>query len=154
MYDFGKGALFTMTIPTISATSIKHNSKTQTFPGLLLLRTETIPKSGYRNAFVVNTKSGKMLIVADLHNPYYPLNWEAVIHESGVCLIVYDFILFLQKNRLSRTQKPHLFLTSQNRLLFPKFDPPQGEIVEECCRVMDEKDDLFTFAPRLTASQG
>jgi hypothetical protein len=145
-----------MTIPIITATStIIHNSTTKTFPGLLLLRTETVPKSGYRNSFVVNTVSGTLLIVADLNNPYFPLNWEMVILESGVCLIVYDFALFLQKSRSPKIQKPHLFLTSQNRLLYPKFDPTPGElVVGECCRTVNGTHDLFVFdEPLSTASQ-
>lgn len=118
--------------------TIKHNSKTITVPGLLLLRTQNFPESEYRNSFVVNTRFGKKLIVADLHNPHFPLSLKTFVTDSGVYLSVDNFALFLQ---------PHgLFLTSRTRVLCRKFDDTPGlMLVGQCHRVFDGRRDLFRF---------
>lgn len=118
--------------------TIKHNSKKIIVPGLLLLRTQNFPESEYRNSFVVNTRFGKKLIVADLHNSHFPLSLKTLVTDSGVYLSVDNFALFLQ---------PHgLFLTSQTRVLCRKFDDTPGLMLDgECHRVYDGKQNLFRF---------
>ena len=132
----------------ITATStIWHNSGIVTFPGLLLLRTRQIPEFGYRNSFVMNTRLGRRLIVADLHNRFFPLELVTYADKDGVHLVVNNFALFYQ---------PHgLFLTSLDRVSCRKFDDTPGlMLVGQCHRTVDGKHDLFRFTgPLLTASR-
>jgi hypothetical protein len=123
----------------IKATStIKHGKNHKVLPGLLLARSNRFLESGYRNSFVMKTRNGRQLIVADLHNRYFPLDLKTIILDSGIYLAVSNFALFVQ---------PHgLFLTSQDRVMCRKFDDTPGIMLAgQCQRFFDDKGDLFTF---------
>jgi len=124
----------------INATSIIGYGKNQKIvPGLLLTRSNGFLESGYRNSFVMKTRNGRQLIVADLHNDYFPLDLETIIEDSGIYLAVTNFALFVQ---------PHgLFLTSQERVLCRKYDDTPGIMLAgQCRRVFGQNGDLFTFS--------
>ena len=139
----------------IATSTIKNGSSLILVPGLLLLRTEKIPEFGYRNGFVVNTRLGKRLIVADLHNEVFPLNLKTIVISGlGVYLVVNDFALFQQEDSLKKDVNPHFFLTSQKRVSCRKFDPNDGIMLEGSChRFFDGDQDLFIDQFLTTASQ-
>jgi hypothetical protein len=124
----------------IKATSIiGYGRKQRVVPGLLLHRSERFLESGYRNSFVMKTRTGLQLIVADLNNSYFPLNLRTIILDSGIYLLVTNFVFFVQ---------PHgLFLTSQERVFCRKFDDTPGIMLDgQCRRIFNEQGDLFAFS--------
>lgn len=118
--------------------TIGHGRNKRVIPALLLAKTDRFSESDCRNSFVMKTRLGRQLIVADLRNRYFPLDLKTIILDSGIYLAVSNFALFVQ---------PHgLFLTSQERVLCRKFDETPGIMLSgQCQRFFDEKGDLFTF---------
>lgn len=119
---------------------ITFGQRQKSFPGLLLARFDYFqPEEEIRNSFRVKTRNGIQLIVADLRNPFFPLDLKTIITDSGIYLGVTNFDLYLQAHGL--------FLTSRKRALCPKFDEPPGILLSgNCRRVFCNTGDLFSFS--------
>jgi hypothetical protein len=114
-----------------------------TVPGLVLGKFERYPEGGYKNPFVIPTRQGSQIVVADMRNPVFPLDLKDYHLEGGgesdggIFLVVRNFVIFEQARRW--------FLISQDKFTCGKYDQPPGDLlVGACHRALSSDQDLLT----------